>query len=138
MLQQSVVSANWSRRTLLASFGTAGLAGLTGCLDSTASARGATDIVLHNEADARRTVTVTVTPNGSDSPTVDTSTRLGPNADETINNEVLMGDDYTVSVTIADESVGASGYSETYEWRDAGSPLHVLVDDQIVFAIQVG
>lgn len=128
--------ATWSRRALLVSAGTASLAGLAGCTDSTANARGATDIVLHNEARGRRTVDVRVT-SGSDSTEAFTdSFELESNGRHTINNEVLMGSNYTVQITVSGESTEA--YTEAYEWTAAGKPLHVIVNDQIVFAIQVG
>ena len=128
---------NWSRRTLLANLGVVSLGGLTGCSRSLSSGRGATDIVLHNEAANRRHIDVTVTSQSDDSTKVDRGIELEPNARHTINNEVLMGSDYDVEVAFTDETT-SSPYTETQEWNDAGKPLHVIVHEQIVFAVQIG
>lgn len=101
------------------------------------SSRGATDIVLHNEAKNSVDIELLVTSQGSDSAVVDTSISLEPNARRTINNEVIMGSDYEVEVTFTSDSTD-SPYTETQQWDDAGQPLHVIIHDQIVFAVQVG
>ena len=128
---------DWSRRTLLANLGVVSLGGLTGCFGSISSGRGATDIVLHNEAANRRHIDVTVTAQSDDSTKVDHGVELESNARHTINNEVLMGSDYDVEVTFTDETT-SSPYTETQEWNDAEKPLHVIVHEQIVFAVQIG
>jgi hypothetical protein len=48
-----------------------------------------------------------------------------------------MDSDYDVEVTYTDET-RESPYTETQEWNDAGQPLRVLLNDQIVFAVQIG
>lgn len=128
---------NWSRRALLASIGMIGISGLTGC-SSSKSSRGATDIILHNGATNRRTIDVTVRTRSDDSTEIDTSVELESNARHTINNKVLMGNNYDVEVTFTDEADGSSPYTETQEWNNAGKPLHIIVREQIVFAVQVG
>jgi hypothetical protein len=127
-----------SRRTLLASLGTVGIGSLAGCSGLTSTAQGATDIILHNEAANRLRIDVRVTKRDDSAATVDTSLELGPNERRKINNEVLMGSDYEVEVAVTDESGDSSEYTETQEWTDAGKPLHVIVREQIVFAVQVG
>ena len=117
--------------------GSAGLVGLAGCVDGLQSSRGATDVIVHNEASVSRSVAVTVTQRGEDSPHIDTSLDLNPHSTQTINNEVIMGSDYDVAVSYADET-RESPYSESQEWTDAGPPLHVILNDQIVFAVQIG
>ncbi|WP_254821145.1 hypothetical protein [Haloglomus halophilum] len=126
-----------SRRSLLGGIATVGLGVSAGCSAfGTGTSRGATDIVLHNEASDPRTVAVLVTQDG-DEPRIDTSFEMAPNTRETINNEVLMNADYDVEVTMTGEFAD-SPYSETHSWQDAGQPLHVIVHEQIVFAVQVG
>jgi len=62
---------------------------------------------------------------------------MSPHSREKINNEVIMDSDYDVEVTYTDKA-RESPYSETQEWNDAGKPLHILLNDQIVFAVQIG
>lgn len=81
---------------------------------------------------------MTVTEHSDDSTKVNTSIELEPTTRHTINNKVLMGSDYDITVTFTDESADTSEYTETYEWDDAGKSLHVIVHEQIVFAVQVG
>ncbi|WP_276260177.1 hypothetical protein [Haloglomus litoreum] len=127
-----------SRRSLLGGLATAGLAASAGCsVLGTGTSRGATDIVLHNEATDSRTATVLVTQAGADEPRIETSVELAPNTRHTINNEVLMNADYDVAVTMTG-AFADSPYSETHTWTDAGQPLHVILHEQIVFAVQVG
>lgn len=127
-----------SRRSLLGSIATVGLGVSAGCSAfGTVTSRGATDIVLHNEAPDQRSVAVLVTQDGDDEPRIDTGFEMAPNTRETINNEVLMNADYDVEVTMTGEFAD-SPYSETHSWQDAGQPLHVIVHEQIVFAVQVG
>lgn len=130
--------ADRSRRAVLAALGAIGLGGLAGCRDSTASARGATDVVLHNEVDDQRTVDVTVTAVGDDATIVDETVELAGNASRTINNRVVMGDDYDVRVAVDGAATDGSDYVETQRWTEAGQPLHALVNDQVVFAVQIG
>lgn len=130
--------SNGSRRTLLASLGMIGIGGLTGCSSSMSSSRGATDIILHNEATNPRQIDVTVTEHDDNSTKIDTRVELDSNTRHTINNEVLMGNDYDVAVTFTDKTINPPAYTETQEWNDAGEPLHVIVHEQIVFAVQVG
>ena len=129
--------SDWSRRALLTGFSTISLVGLAGCADRLGNSRGATDVVIHNEEDERRTVDLTVTRRDSESSSIDTSLELEPNSRETINNEVIMGSDYDVKVTVTDTAT-ESPYTETQEWNDAGRSLHVIVHEQIVFAVQIG
>ena len=126
-----------SRRALLASIGLAGLTGLAGCSDGPRSSRGATDVIIHNEASVSRTVAVTVTEEGGESPNIDSSLGMKPHSTHTINNEVIMNNDYDVDVSYTDDR-RESRYEETQEWTDAGPPLHIILDDQIVFAVQIG
>lgn len=129
--------SNWSRRALLGGFSSLGLAGLAGCTDGPGSSRGATDVLVHNDGDVPRTVDLTVTQRDSESPRVDTRLELKPNEQEHINNRVIMGSDYDVAVSFIDENRD-SPYAETQEWNNARQPLHVILNDQIVFAVQIG
>ncbi len=126
-----------SRRTFLASVGAAGLTGIAGCADSLGSARGATDVIVHNVAAVSRTVALTVTQRGGESANIDTSLELQPHSRHEINNEVIMDSDYDVEVSYTDETADAP-YSETQEWNDAGQPLYIILTDQIVFTVQIG
>jgi hypothetical protein len=126
-----------SRRRFLAGVGFLGLAGVAGCVDRFQSSRGATDVIFHNVAEVPRTVDVTVTQAGSTSPNIETSFDLPPHSERKINNEVIMESDYEVEVSFTDETRD-SAYSETQEWADAGKPLHILLNNQIVFTVQIG
>ena len=126
-----------SRRSFLAGIGVAGLAGIAGCVDGARSGRGATDVIIHNVAAVSRTVEVTVTQRDATSPTIETSLDMSPHSRQKINNEVIMDSDYDVDVTYTDENRELP-YSETQEWTDAGQPLQILLNDQIVFAVQIG
>jgi hypothetical protein len=131
------MSLTLSRRSFLGGIGLTGLAGIAGCVDASGSSRGATDVIFHNEAEVSRTVEVTVTQRGTDSSNIDTTLEVSPHSTQTINNEVIMNSDYDVAVTYSDET-GDSPYSETQEWNDAGQPLHIILNDQIVFTVQIG
>lgn len=126
-----------SRREYLAGCGALGLGGLAGCVDGPGSNRGATDVVLHNEGDERRTVDVTVREADGDSASIDRRIELDPHSSRTINNRVIMESDYDVEVSFTDATMD-SPYTETQAWTDAGQPLHVVLNDQIVFAVQIG
>jgi hypothetical protein len=126
-----------SRRSFLGALGALGVVGMAGCASRTASGRGATDVFVHNNGTVRRSVELTVTEQGSDSPDIDTSLELAPNERTKINNEVLMDSDYDVAVSYTDANRD-SPYSETQTWADADSPLRILLTDQVVFARQIG
>lgn len=126
-----------TRRAVLGMLGSVGLLGTAGCSSAPASGRGATDVILHNVAAVRRTVDVTVTQRGEEAAAIDRSLELEPHSQEKINNEVLMDSDYEVTVGYTD-SATESPYTETQEWNDAGSPLRVILNDQVVFAVQIG
>jgi len=117
--------SNQPRRDFLVGFGLVGLAGIAGCVSEHGSSRGATDVILHNEAEVSRTVGLTVTQRGSESSNIDINLDMNPYSREKINNEVIMGSDYDVEVTYTD-ATGESPYAETQEWNDAGSSLHRL------------
>lgn len=126
-----------SRRTVLAGAGTALLAGGAGCTNPLGYSRGATDVVLHNEADERRTVELTVMKPGNESAHIDSRLELEPNSRKRINNDVIMGNDYDVKVSFTDTTMN-SPYTETQEWNDAEKALHIILNDQAVFAVQIG
>ena len=128
---------NRSRRVFLTSLGTAALVGLAGCADSVVSGHGATDIILHNAATSERDVTVTVTDQRDATSKIDSNVALGPNTSHTFNNRVMMNGDYEVHVAFTENSVHGSPYTETHEWKNANQPLHIILNDQIVFAVQV-
>ncbi|WP_396613729.1 hypothetical protein ACH9L7_17800 (plasmid) [Haloferax sp. S1W] len=48
-----------------------------------------------------------------------------------------MESDYDVEVTVTD-ATSESPYTETQEWNDATQSLHVILNEQIVFAVQIG
>lgn len=129
--------SNWSRRVLLGGFSSLCLTGLAGCTGRPGSSRGATDVFVHNEGDVPRTIDLTVTQRDSESSHIDTRLELRPNEQEKINNKVIMESDYDVEISFTDTN-RESPYSETQEWNDAGQPLHIILTDQIVFAIQIG
>jgi len=143
-----------SRRQLLCGLSGIALGGVAGCVetltatadgqDSTDGAaslssggRGATDIILHSEASRSREVTVTATRTDDEEVLLDRSLIPEPNEGEKFNNELLMDDTYDVRVEFTDDDRD-SPYTETYRWPDAQDPLHVLIGEQIIFAVQVG
>lgn len=126
-----------SRRVFLAAMGLASLTGIAGCVDGSESSRGATDVILYNDAKVSRTVEVTVTQRDGESSNSDTRLDMSPHSRQKINNKGIMDSDYDVNVTFTDET-GESPYSETQEWNDAGPPLHIILTDQIIFAVQIG
>lgn len=127
-----------SRRSALATG--AGLLGtsLAGCsmLDVN---KGATDVVLRNEATTPLSVTLTVTDDGAATPRLAETVTLEPSAVVTPTNDdkLPVSADYSVEVAVE------GGPSETYEWTDVQldlAPLHVILDgsSNILFALQVG
>ncbi|MFC7204905.1 hypothetical protein ACFQJC_15415 [Haloferax namakaokahaiae] len=131
------MSGQWTRRSFLVAAGALGLAASAGCLDGVGSARGVTDIVFHNETPTAQTVALSVTHRRDDSTVVETTIELPAHSQHTVNNEVVMKSDYDVRVSATAES-DDEPYTETYTWKDANQPLHVIVNDQLVFAVQVG
>jgi hypothetical protein len=129
--------SNRSRRALLGGLGSLWLAGLAGCTGPAESRRGATDVFVHNDADVARTVDLTVAPRDGESARFHTRLELRPADRPKINNDVIMGRAYDITVSFTD-STRAAPYEETQEWTDAGQPLHVMLTDQIVFAVQIG
>jgi hypothetical protein len=94
-------------------------------------------VVLHNEGSGPRTVELIVTRRDGESPGIDTALELDPNSRGTINNEVVVEDDYDVAVTVTGPT-GNAPYTGTQGWSGAGQPLHVILTDQIVFAVEIG
>ena len=129
---------NRSRRSLLTASGALGAAALAGCLDAAGSTRGATDVVLHNETDDRLRVGVTVTRRDGGTDSVDASVEMAPNSRRIINNEVVMGATYDVSIDVGESESGSAPAGESVTWEDAGRPLHVLLHDGIEFAVEIG
>jgi hypothetical protein len=84
-----------------------------------------------------RAVDLTVTQRGNESTRIDTHLEIGANDQTKINNKVIMDNDYDVDVSFTDVT-RESPYSETQEWNDAGKPLHIILNDQIVFTVQIG
>lgn len=130
-----------SRRRLLSIAGTIGLAtpALSGCLGWSGTAKGATDVVVHNEAGRPVAVRVTVRDAGADRPRIDQRLRLEANAraTPTASDKLPVGADYVVSIDVEDGPV------EVHRWEDVSldlAPLHVIVDGStnVVFALEVG
>ena len=101
--------------------------------------KGATDVVIHNEATRPVSVRVTIADAGDDSPRIDRTIRLEPNtrATPTADDKLPVGADYVVSIDVE------GGPTEVYRWEDVRldrAPLHVIVDgsSNVVFALQVG
>jgi hypothetical protein len=94
-------------------------------------------LVIPNEAEIPPTVDVTVGQRDGESSELNASLDMGPHSKQEINDEVTMGSDYVVDVMYTDDT-GQSPYKQRQEWPDAGQPLHVLLNDGIVFAVQMG
>lgn len=132
------MASDWSRRSLLSWLGTAALVGFAGCSDSLSTSRGATDIILHNESMKTLSIDVHVTGKNTDEPRIDTTVDLDPNTRHKFNNDVLMNGNYDVRISTTDSSGSGSATTETHEWENADHTLHVLIEEDIVFAVQVG
>lgn len=126
------------RRALATTAAVAGIATVPGCTalwDQT----GATDVILYNAASGTRTVSVTITANGTEEP--HTSRTLEIPANETIDpvnrSKLPTNTSYTVDVSVE------NGPSETFEWDDPAveqAPLWIRIDDtrNIKFLLQAG
>jgi len=132
-------SSGPGRREALTAVGAAaGLATLPGCTalwDQT----GATDVILDSAATEPRTVSVTITPEGTEEPHTSRTLALEPGetVDPVNRSKLPTNSGYTVEVGVED------GPSETFEWTDPTlelAPLWVRVDDteNVAFLLQAG
>ena len=105
-----------------------------GCAFSSGTGRGVTDVVVHDTWKTTTAVEVIVTDLGDDEEVFEGTFNIPPNGRKTVNNKVVMGTTKRIKISVK------SGPSETYEWEDAKSALHVILDgpENITFAIQVG
>ena len=126
-----------SRRTVLATGAAFLTASLAGCGFSRGTAKGATDVVVYNEADDAKSVAVTIADADADQPRLETTVSLGrgERATPTASDKLPVGTDYTVEIDVE------QGPTETYHWPDVSlelAPLHVILScrSEIYFELQ--
>jgi hypothetical protein len=115
------------RRGILAAC-VAGVAGTTGCMSDFpgGTSRSAHDLFLHNETDAERRVSVTVTDVEDGTTNIDDTVTIESGADHRYNNDVYGGQDVEVEVSLDD------GRTASADWTDVSSRFTVRIrDDEI-------
>ena len=115
------------RRGILAACA-AGVAGTTGCMSNFpgGTARSAHDLFIHNETDAERRVSVTVTDINDGTTNIDETVTIESSADHTYNNDILGGQNVEVEVSLDD------GRTASADWTDVSSRFTVRIrDDEI-------
>ena len=115
------------RRGILAAFA-AGVAGTTGCVSDFpgGTARSAHDLFIHNETDAERRVSVTVTDVEDGTTNIEDTVTIESGADHRYNNDVYGGQDVEVEVSLDD------GRTASADWTDVSSRFNVRIrDDEI-------
>ena len=115
------------RRGILAACA-AGVAGTTGCVSNLpgGTARSAHDLFIHNETDAERRVSVTVTDVEDGTTNIDDAVTIESGADHRYNNDVYGGQDVEVEVSLDD------GRTASANWTDVSSRFNVRIrDDEI-------
>lgn len=120
-----------SRRTVLSTCVAALLPAVAGCSSFDGQNKGATDVVLHNDASATETVTLTVQDGDGESPRLETTSTLEPGetVTPTASDKLPVGTDYVIEVAVE------AGPQATYQWRDVQldrAPLHVRFDSSNV------
>ena len=115
------------RRGILAACA-AGVAGTTGCVSNLpgGTARSAHDLFIHNETDAERRVSVTVTDVEDGTTNIDDAVTIESGADHRYNNDVYGGQDVEVEVSLDD------GRTASADWTDVSSRFNIRIrDDEI-------
>ena len=104
---------------------------------SQGASKGATDVVVYNEANDAKSVTVTITDAHADQPRLETTVSLdrGERFTPTESESLPVDADYTVEVDVE------QGPTETYHWPDVSlelAPLHVILScrSEIYFELQ--
>lgn len=118
------------RRGILAACA-AGVAGTTGCMSnlSGGTARSAHDLFIHNETDAERRVSVTVTDIEDERADIDDTVTIEPGAEHKYNNDIYGGQDVEVEVSLDD------GRTASADWTDVSSRFTVRIhDDEIAMS----
>jgi hypothetical protein len=118
------------RRGILAAFA-AGVAGTTGCVSDFpgGTARSAHDLFIHNETDAERRISVTVTDVEDERKDIDDTVTIEPGADHKYNNDILGGQDVEVEVSLDDSRTASA------DWTDVSSRFTVRIrDDEIAMS----
>jgi hypothetical protein len=118
------------RRGILAAC-VAGVAGTTGCMSDFpgGTSRSAHDLFLHNETDAERRVSVTVTDVEDGTTNIDDTVTIESGADHNYNNDVYGGQDVEVEVSLDD------GRTASADWTDVSSLFSVRIrDDEIAMS----
>ena len=115
------------RRGILAACA-AGVAGTTGCVSNLpgGTARSAHDLFIHNETDAERRVSVTVTDVEDGTTNIDDAVTIESGADHRYNNDVYGGQDVEVEVSLDD------GRTASADWTDVSWRFNIRIrDDEI-------
>ena len=115
------------RRGILAACA-ARVARTTGCVSNLpgGTARSTHDLFIHNETDAERRVSVTVTDIEDGTTNIDDAVTIESGADHRYNNDVYGGQDVEVEVSLDD------GRTASADWTDVYSRFNVRIrDDEI-------
>ena len=118
------------RRGILAACA-AGVAGTTGCMSNLpgGTTRSAHDLFIHNETDAERRVSVTVTDIEDGTTNIDDTVTIEPGAEHKYNNDIYGGQDVEVEVSLDD------GRTASADWTDVSSLFSVRIrDDEIAMS----
>ena len=118
------------RRGILAACA-AGVAGTTGCMSNLpgGTARSAHDLFIHNETDAERRVSVTVTDINDGTTNIDDTVTIESGAEHKYNNDIYGGQDVEVEVSLDD------GRTASADWTDVSSRFTVRIrDDEIAMS----
>lgn len=124
-----------SRRDVLAASVTTLATSVTGCTQG--SSKGATDVVVRNEASTERSIRITISGATDEQPRLETTLALDSReqATPTARDKLPVGTDYTVEVDVE------GGPTDTYYWTDVSldlAPLHVILvcNSDIYFELQ--
>ena len=115
------------RRGILAACA-ARVARTTGCVSNLpgGTARSTHDLFIHNETDAERRISVTVTDINDGTTNIDDTVTIEPGAEHKYNNDVYGGQDVEVEVSLDD------GRTASADWTDVSSLFSVRIrDDEI-------
>lgn len=126
-----------SKRSFLGGVATGVLSIAAGCFATETSGLGATDVIIHNEAAERRTIEIRVVDRADETKTIESSVEMAPNTRHRFNNQVREQSDYRVRIQVTDGTDEMYGTEKTRMWNDADTPLHVIVHERIVFAVQI-
>ncbi|WP_424016438.1 hypothetical protein ACOZ4N_11040 [Halorientalis pallida] len=126
-----------SKRSFLGGVATGIVSLSAGCFASETSGLGATDVIIHNEATEQRTIEIRVVDRADETTAIESSVKMSPHTRHRFNNQVTEQSDYRVRIQVTEGTSEMYGTDKTRMWTDADTPLHVIVHERIVFAVQI-